>query len=144
MTRSSRGERGTVAVLVIGFFLAALLMVAVVVDASAAYLRRQGLAGLADAAALAAADGVLADRAYAGHLGAPGTIDGRSARRYALAYLEEVGAQDQYPGLRIDVGAAREAVTVRLSSPLRLPIAPPGWGGAPVITAQAAALVVVE
>ena len=140
-TRSRRDERGTVAVLVIGFFVVALLLVAVVVDASAAYLRRQGLAGLADAAALAAADGVQADRAYSGRLDEMESVDVSSARRHAMAYLDAVGAAMSYRGLAVEVGTSRGAVTVRLSTPLELPIAPPGWEEAPVITARAAAVV---
>lgn len=140
----TRDERGTVAVLVIGFFLVALLMVAVVVDASAAYLRRQGLSGLADAAALAAADGVQAERAYSGRLDDPGSIDLSVARNHVLAYLESVGAHSEYDGLRVEVGTNGQAVTVRLSTPLDLPIAPPDWEQAPVVTAEAAAFVVLE
>ncbi|HET7735821.1 MAG TPA: pilus assembly protein TadG-related protein [Nocardioidaceae bacterium] len=143
MTTRSRDERGTVSVLVIGFFLVALLMVAVVVDASAAYLRRQGLAGLADAAALVAADGVQAERAYSGRLDQPGPVDPASARRHVLAYLEAVDARGEYNGLTVEVGANGQAVTVRLSTPLDLPIAPPGWEQAPVITAESAAVVLL-
>jgi Putative Flp pilus-assembly TadE/G-like len=138
-----RSERGSATVLVIGFFLVVALAVAVVVDASAAYLRRQGLANLADAAALAAADGVKATEAYAGHVDEPGPIDVSVARRYAVEYLARTGAEDRYDGLEIAVGVSGGAVTVRLSAPLDLPIAPPDWEDRPVVAAEGAALVVV-
>ena len=139
---SARDERGTVSVLVIGFFLIAVLLVGVVVDASAAYLRRQGLTALADATALAAADGVMAAQAYAGDPESS-AIDPVVAREHATAYLDQVDADAHYEGLRLEVGVSSGAVTVRLSTPLELPIAPPGWEDAPVIVAESAALVVV-
>ena len=46
-----RDERGSMTPLIIGFTVVVALVVAVVVDASAAYLRRQGLNATADAAA---------------------------------------------------------------------------------------------
>ena len=65
----ARSESGQAAVLLVGFFAVALLLVAVVVDASAAYLRRQGLDNIADGAALAGADGVQGREVYEGGLG---------------------------------------------------------------------------
>src|SRR4029079_9679145 len=55
---SARGEHGSVTPLILGFAVAVAMLVAVVVDASAAYLRRQGLNSAADAAALAATDAI--------------------------------------------------------------------------------------
>jgi len=130
-------------VLIIGFFLVIALTVAVVVDASAAYLRRQGLSNLADAAALAAADGVKAEQVYAGSLDEPAPINPAVARKYAAAYLDRVGAGDTYAGLSLQVGVRGEAVSVRLSAPVDLPIAPPDWEDQPVVTAESAAFVVV-
>ncbi len=52
----SRDERGQVSLLIIGFAAVLLLAIAVVLDASAAYLHRQGLSTLADGAALQGAD----------------------------------------------------------------------------------------
>ncbi|QLQ11278.1 MAG: hypothetical protein HZY75_13925 [Nocardioidaceae bacterium] len=98
-------ERGQVSVLVIGFFLLAVTLVVVVVNASAAYLRHDGLANLADAAALAAADGVKAEQAYRGDIDSD-QIDLQVASRYAGAYLEQVGASRHYPGVQVQVGAS--------------------------------------
>ena len=52
---SVQDERGTVTLLIVGFAVVLLMMAAVVTDASAAYLQRQGLDTLADGAALTAA-----------------------------------------------------------------------------------------
>jgi uncharacterized membrane protein len=49
-------ERGQVSVLIIGFALLIAMLVAVVIDATAAYIQRQGLDSLADGAALRGAD----------------------------------------------------------------------------------------
>jgi len=138
-----RGQSGQASVLVIGFFLVVALTVAVVVDASAAYLRRQGLGNLADAAALAAADGVMAEQAYAGNLERSAPIDPAVARRHATAYLDQVDARSTYAGLTLDVGMRGDTVTVRLSAPVDLPIAPPDWEDQPIVTGEAAAYVVV-
>ncbi len=53
-----RDEAGQATVLIIGFAVVLAMVVAVVTDASAAYLQRQGLDTLADGAALAGADAV--------------------------------------------------------------------------------------
>lgn len=139
-----RSERGQVSVLVVGFFVIALLLVAVAVDASAAYLRRQGLANLADAAALAAADGVKAEQVYAGHLDEPAPIDPAAARRYAAAYLAQVRAAKKYTGLTFEVGVSGRAVTVTVHARVDLPIAPPDWEDQPTVSAESAAYVLVS
>ena len=71
----SRSQHGQTALLIVGFAVVALLMVGVVVDASAAYLRRSGLDSLADGAALAAADGIQGRQVYEGGLGERAEID---------------------------------------------------------------------
>ena len=43
LSKPQRSERGSVTPLIIGFAVVVAMLVAVVVDASAAYLRRQGL-----------------------------------------------------------------------------------------------------
>ena len=143
LNHRSHDERGQTSLLIIGFFVMVLLLVGVVVDASAAYLRRQGLDNLADGAALAAADGVKAEQVYAGGLdGEPG-IDPEVARRYAEDYLAQVAARRRYEGLSVAVTVDGGSVVVRLGAPLDLPIAPPDWQDQPVITGIAAAYVVV-
>lgn len=139
--RRAGSESGQSALLILGFFLVAVLLVGVVVDASAAYLRRQGLNALADGAALAAADGVQGERVYTGGLGDTAQIDAAAARTHAAVYLQQTGAPAQFPGLVHRVHTAGNSVTIWLSAPLQLPIPPPGWAGETRVTAVASAVV---
>lgn len=140
----SRDERGQTTLLIVGFAVVAIMMVAVVVDASAAYLRRSGLDSLADGAALAAADGVQGRQVYEGGLGDRAKIDPVVARRYVAEYLAASGAARRYPGLSYDVAAGADRVVVHLSTPMDLPITPPGWERRPTISTTAASFVVVS
>jgi hypothetical protein len=139
--RAAQGGQTTL--LILGFFLVAVLLVGVVVDASAAYLRRQGLNGLADGAALAAADGVQGEQVYTGGLGETARIDPATARRYVAAYLAQTRAAERFPGLVYRVEPVGNAVTVRLSAPLDLPVPPPGWAADPWVDGVASAVVPV-
>ena len=144
MNHSERDERGQTTLLIIGFAIVAIMMVAVVVDASAAYLRRSGLDSLADGAALAAADGVQGRQVYEGGLGKHAEIDPVVARRYVADYLRDTGAARRYPGLAYDVEAGTDRVVVHVAAPLALPITPPGWDRRPTVSGTAASFVVVS
>lgn len=141
---SQHDERGQTTVLIVGLAVVVMLLIGVVVDASAAYLRRSGLNALADGAALAAADGVQGRQVYEGGLGERAQIDPATARAFVADYLSETGASGRYPGLSVDVEAATDRVVVHLSAPLDLPITPPGWSRRPVISGTAASLVAVS
>ncbi len=138
------GDRGTASLMIVGFAVVAIMMVGVVVDASAAYLRRSGLDSLADGAALAAADGIQGRQVYEGGLGERARIDPEVARVYVAAYLRDTGAARRYPGLSYDVDAGTDRVVVHVAAPLDLPITPPGWERRPVISGTAASVVVVS
>ena len=140
---SARGDAGQVAVLLVGFFAVVALMCVVVVDASAAYLRRQQLGSLADGAALAAADGAQGRGVYEGGLGEYAEVDPSAARASVEQYLSSVGAAGEHPGLVATVHTDGTRVTVTLQAPLKLPISPPGWGDTTVVTGSASALVPV-
>lgn len=144
MTRRRRGQRGQTTLLIIGFAVIALLMVGVVVDASAAYLRRSGLDSLADGAALAAADGIQGRQVYEGGLGERAEIDPDVARGYVAEYLRATGAARRYPGISYDVRATPERIVVRVVAPLRLPITPPGLDHRAVVSGTAASFVAVS
>lgn len=144
MTGVRRPEDGSITPLVIGFAMVVAVLVAVVVDASAAYLRRQGLNSVADAAALAATDGLQGDRVYTHGLGDRAEIDATAARRYVEEYLRSSGAVGHYPGLVWAVTASTDTVTVRLAAPLDLPLRVPGVGASATITGSTAAVVVVS
>lgn len=137
-------EGGQTSLLIVGFFLVAVLLVVVVVDASAAYLRRQELDALADGAALAAADAVREEEIYTDGLGEGlAALDPVAARAQVADYLGRVGAHGRYPGLRYTVIAGDESVEVRVTTPLKLPFAPPGWTSRTDVTGTAVAIVEV-
>jgi hypothetical protein len=139
-----RGDRGQTSLLIVGLAVVALMLVAVVVDASAAYLRRSGLDSLADGAALAAADGIEGEQVYRGGLGQRARLDPAVARRYVAAYLTASGAARHYPGLRYDVEVGTDRVVVHVASPLDLPLTAPGFETRPMISTTAASFVVVS
>jgi hypothetical protein len=138
------GERGQTTVLVVGLFLVALGLVVVVVDASAAYLRREALDGVADGAALAATEGASGREVYDGTLGERARIDPGAARQAVAGYLAATGAVRRYPGLEWSVDTTPDRVVVRLRAPLDLPLVPPGWGRDATVGATAAAYVAVS
>lgn len=124
-----RDERGTVTLLIVGLALVLLMMAAVVTDASAAYLQRQGLDTLADGAALAGADaGASGAETYGDGLDADLHLDAGLARAAVLGYLRTAGAYVRYPGLtvRVSVDASTQRVVVEVRAPIRLPLRVPG------------------
>lgn len=143
-----RDERGSTIPLIIGFTLVLALVVAFVVDATAAYLRRQALDTLADGAALQGADlGAAGTEMYAGGLGSADLRLTTAAAQQAVdAYLDQVGAYRRYPGLTASVtlDAAAQRVRVRLHAPLRLPLSMPGSPAHPSVGAEGEASVVVD
>ena len=139
-----RSEQGQLTVMIVGFFVVVGLLTVVVIDASAAYLRNQSLNSLADGAALAAVDGIEGEQVYRGDLDDRADIDPELAKRYVDQYLEDVGAESEYPGLRFDVRPGDERVVVEISAPMDLPIPPPGWDDSTIITGEAAAVVPVS
>ncbi len=103
LSKPRRSERGSVTPLIIGFAVVVAMLVAVVVDASAAYLRRQGLNSAADAAALAATDGIQGEEVYTHGLGERAEIDPAAARRYVADYFASSGIRRRFPGLDYSV-----------------------------------------
>lgn len=142
--RSRRDELGSVTPLIIGFTVVVALLVGAVVDASSAYLRRQSLNSLADAAALAATDGVQGEEVYIQGLGERAAIDPAAARRYVADYFAASGTARRYRGLDYAVTTAQNTVMVRISTPLDLPFRLPGVGTDVPVTGAAASVVVVS
>ena len=139
-----RSEAGQTTTLIVGFFLVGALLLAVVVDASAAYLRRQRLDAVADGAALAAVEGIEEEQVYLGGLGERAVLDAATAHDRVAAYLDAIGAASSYPGLRYTVETDADSVQVRVRAPLVLPFAPPGWAERTTVTGTAAAYVQVQ
>lgn len=138
-----RDEVGQTTLLVIGFATVIAMAIALVVDASAAYLQRSGLDTVADGAALYGADlGATGEEVYTG-----GVPEGRlaltasDARRAVEEYLRSVGAHRSYPGLSVQVAVlGGDTVEVRLSAPLDLPLTFPGSPEAAIVSATGSAV----
>lgn len=143
---SRRAEAGQASLFIIGIATTLLMAIATVVDASAAYLQRQGLDTLADGAALRGAD-----------LGSAGVYteglpqerllqEAGEVRASVQDYLRQVGAFRRYPGLAVAVRVdpVAQSVTVGLEAPLDLPLAVPGSLVAPRVGASSTAAVEVQ
>lgn len=127
---SRRPDRGNVSVMTIGFVIVLVMLCAVVVNASDAYLDRQELMNLADGAALAAADGLDESAFYSGR---KVTLDPAEARRLVDDYVSGRGAQV------VGVDVAGDEVSVRLERRLDLVLVPSGWTSGTTVTASASA-----
>ena len=141
-----RDEHGSVTLLIIGFAGILLMAIVVVIDASAAYLQRQGLDNLADGAALYGAD-LGSAGVYEEGLDAERLSQQEAAVEAAVRdYLGRAGASRKYPG--IDVGVRVDpvgrSVTVRLEAPLDLPLTVPGSPSNPTVGASSTAAVTVQ
>lgn len=137
-------QHGQTTLMIVGFAGVLFMLLAVVVDASAAYLQRQGLATIADGAALAGADaGATGEEVYEGGFADDGRArQGAEAAEAAVAaYLADVDAHRRYPGLTFTTRVADGSVEVLVSAPLDLPLQLPGGAGdAPVTASGSAAL----
>ncbi|GAA3652967.1 hypothetical protein GCM10022237_11070 [Nocardioides ginsengisoli] len=138
--RADRADRGSATPLVLAFAAIVLVLVAVVVDASAAYLARERLDALADGAALQGADlGAQGSAAYVGGLThGPLPVSRAEAERAVRAYLRDTGALRAHPGLRARVEVRGERVVVVLTAPLALPLHLPGTSATTVRAVGAA------
>ncbi len=148
-TRGARvAESGQATILIVGLATVLAMAVAVVTDASAAYLQRQGLDNLADGAALAGADlGATGEDVYADGLDDNRlAITNAQARAAVHDYLRRSQAFQRYPGLTVHVAAdaATQTVRVRLTAPLRLPLKVPGGPESARIGATGAAVVAID
>jgi hypothetical protein len=141
-----RDEKGSTIPLILGLATVLLMGIALVINASSAYLQRQSLDTLADGAALRGAD-----------LGAAGVYgegltqdrllqESGAVRKVVIAYLESVGADHTYPGLEVQaqVNVVDRSVTVVLSAPVKPPLHLPGSPTRPVVTATSTAAVTMQ
>ncbi len=141
-------QRGQATVMIVGFAFVLAMAVAMVVDASAAYLQRQGLDTVADGAALRGADlGATGREVYTG--GVPTDrldLTAAAIRMSVHDFLVASGAYASYPGLSftVDLDPAASSVTVHVRAPLDLPLTVPGSPGVATIGATGSAVVAVE
>ncbi|HLR84856.1 MAG TPA: pilus assembly protein TadG-related protein [Nocardioidaceae bacterium] len=142
--RRHSNDTGQMSVMIVGFLTLLLLLAAVVVDVSAAYLRRTAMNNIADGAALAAADAVQGHHVYTAGLGTDAPIDATVAGHYVADYLATSGATSEYPGLRWQVVQDGADVRVTVRAPLDLALSVAGWGDDVVVTGKASAVVRVS
>ena len=146
--RDARGQEGQATLMIVGFAFVLAMAVALVVDASAAYLQRQGLDTVADGAALRGADlGATGREVYTS--GVPRDrldVTAAAVRGSVHDYLVSSGAFAKYPGLSftVDVDRATSTVHVHVRAPLDLPLTVPGSPGTATIGASGSAIVVAE
>lgn len=139
-------ERGQVTLLIIGFAGILVMAIVVVIDASAAYLQRQGLDNLADGAALYGAD-LGSAGIYEQGLGEERLLQQEAAVEGAVRdYLARADAASSYPGIAVSVlvDPAGRSVTVRLRAPLDLPLTIPGSPSNPMVGASSTAAVTLR
>ena len=145
-----RDDSGQTTVLIVGLAVVLLMAAGVVVDATAAYLHRQGLTSVADGAALAGADAGSRNEAvlYGEGVGeAERLAQARAVAQAAVAeHLRSIGAHADYPGLRVSVGfdPARDSVVVTVRAPLELPLSVPGSPERASISARSSATVQLD
>ena len=114
-----RDDRGSALILGVGMVAVCLLAVVVLVDASAAFLQRRELVSLADAAALAGAQGIDLAAYYADGAGPATRLDPSTVTRRVHDFL---AGSDPLDGMRIDdLECDGRVVRVVLSAPLTLP-----------------------
>lgn len=148
-SRPCRGERGSTIPMIIGFAIVLILLIGVVTDVSAAYLRRQSLDTLADGAALQGADlGAAGYELYSSAgVGEKLDLSSGSARSAVEAYLRRVGAYTRYPGLRItgmSLSGDHKKLLVRLSSSVHLPFSIPGGPSTTRVASTGSATVTLD
>ena len=143
-----RDERGQATIMIVGFAVVLAMAVALVVDASAAYLQRQALDTLADGAALRGADLAATGReTYTQGLPPERLgLTSAAARAGVHDYLVDVGAYAAYPGLRwsVAVDPVTDSLTVRIEAPLDLPLTVPGSPDTTRVGATGSAVVMTD
>ncbi|MET4061145.1 hypothetical protein ABIB35_002710 [Arthrobacter sp. UYP6] len=96
------GEEGQIGVLIIGYVLVSLLVVSVVMGASALYLGHKKLLSAADGAALAAADTFSLGPAPVSGAGPEAVLAPAAVQAEVNRYLAQTNAADRLPGLAVD------------------------------------------
>lgn len=142
-----RDEQGSTIPLIVGLATVLLMGIALVINASSAYLQRQSLDTLADGAALRGADLGAAGAYGEGGLTQERLLQERGAvEKVVTAYLQSVGADETFPGLTVSarVNAVDRSVTVLLEAPVKLPLHIPGSPTAPVVGASSTAAVTIK
>ncbi|MCZ3388283.1 MAG: pilus assembly protein TadG-related protein [Actinomycetia bacterium] len=139
---AGRSDEGTVLLLILGLVVVAALLVAVVTDVSALYLKRQELIAAADGAALAGAQAVDEESIYRNGLPASGPVplDPVSAEQAVRDYLTDAGLLSAR--LEVTITTSTTTVSVVLRTRTDLPVASTvtaGASGTAAVSASATA-----
>lgn len=138
--RSELQESGSVLVLMLGFAVVAVLLVAVVADASALFLTRRSLAGSADGAAIAAVQQLDREALYTGPPGEALPLDSDRVLDAVRMYVSAAGLDDRYEDFEVvGVRTDAETVSVTFRATRRLPFLGSFVGGADGIEIEATA-----
>jgi hypothetical protein len=136
VTPPRRDERGQLSLLILGFAIVVLLLLAVVTDVSKAFLVRRDLAQLADGAALAGTRGVSGSVVEGSENGDSAIeLDRDRAAQEVGDYLESVG-RGGYGDLSWSVDVDGADVKVHLEAVIALPLVVPGTTGSTTISAD--------
>lgn len=123
--RRAGDDTGSSLPLGLGLVVVCVLTAVVGVDIASAYLQRQNLLALADAAALAGAQAIDLDAYYEHGASAATTLDPVAVPARVRRHLAMAGASQAVPGLSVDsIASDVDDVRVRLSAPLTLPFWP--------------------
>ncbi len=135
--RRGRTDAGSVLILGVGLVAVCLLAVVVLVDASAAFLERMHLHALADASALAGAQGIDLPAYYREGASGATRLDPADVPRLVRAHLTRSRASSM-EGMTLDrVDSDGLEVVVVLSAPLRVPFWSELLGGRVVVESRA-------
>jgi uncharacterized membrane protein len=128
--RRARNDRGSVLLLGIGLVVVCVLGITALVDVSAAFLQRQHLLAVADAAAIAGAQAIDLPAYYAEGASATTRLDTGAVTAAVAGHLARAGARTALPGLVVSrVWSDGSQVVVGLACPLRLPFLSGLFGG---------------
>jgi len=131
MTRPDwRDDEGSVLVMGVGLVVMCLLAVTALVDVSAAFLQRQQVMAVADAAAIAGAQAIDLPAYYADGASAKTGLDPSRVQAAVENHLARADARAVIPGLVLArVWSDGRQVVVAMSAPVRLPFLSGLFGG---------------
>jgi hypothetical protein len=125
-----RNDEGSVLLLGVGLVVMCLLAVTALIDVSAAFLQRQQLMAVADAAAIAGAQAIDLPAYYANGASAATILDPAAVDAAVERHLGRAGARATIPGLVVSrVWSDGQQVVVDMRCPISLPFLSGLFGG---------------
>ncbi len=118
-----RRDDGQLTLLIIGYFLISVLLITVVINVSRVLIVRRALHGVADGAAVAAANAVDESSIYQGKLTEHVPLSASAAAEAVAAYVDAVGiGAPRYPGFGYAVTTDGTVATVTVECVVVLPL----------------------